>query len=96
MSAAWAKRGGNNDGAEIYKRSRRPAEYGRRNAGICGNAYLKEGATLDYPVYSAAPAYGDMGTCQKILTAPSGRDTINTMEAPRRGEGRTTHEKADC
>nr|DAH66326.1 MAG TPA: hypothetical protein [Caudoviricetes sp.] len=30
------------------------------------------------------------------MTAPYGRDTINTMEAPRRGEGRANHEKADC
>ena len=35
-------------------------------------------------------------TAKKILTAPIGRDTINTMEAPRRGEGRANHEKADC
>lgn len=40
--------------------------------------YIREEVTpLDYPVYSAAPAYGDMGACQKILTAPRGRDTIN-------------------
>ena len=51
---------------------------------------------LDYPIYSCPSLDGDLGDGEKILTAPIGRDTINTMEAPRRGEGRANHEKADC
>lgn len=35
---------------------------------------------LDYPVCLAPPAYGDLGDGEKILTALSGRDTINTTE----------------
>ena len=37
----------------------------------------EEVTPLDYLVYYPSPAYGDLGACQKILTAPSGRDTIN-------------------
>nr|DAM04336.1 MAG TPA: hypothetical protein [Caudoviricetes sp.] len=32
---------------------------------------------LDRTFYPAPTAHGDMGACQKILTASSGRDTIN-------------------
>lgn len=50
----------------------------------------------DGSVYLAPPDHDYLGDGEKILTAPIGRDTINTMEAPRRGEGRANHEKADC
>lgn len=63
---------------------------------IAYDAGKRRWTPLDYPIYYPSPVCGDLGDGEKILTAPIGRDTINTMEAPRRGEGRANHEKADC
>ena len=49
---------------------------------------FKEVPPLDYSVYLAPPDHDYLGDGEKVLTAPYGRDTINTTEARQtRGKG---------
>ena len=63
------------------------------DTGPPGRSLLKGGATLDHLAYPAAPDHDYLGDGEKILTAPSGRDTINMIDARQdRGKGRKTME----